>query len=81
MGENLTMYNVVKTDKKVLLSNGADVTPLLTLADEFEGRAQIIMDDGCYVLCLANRVGTYNTVKHWFPEAAKALHGLISKAD
>ena len=73
------MYSVVKTDKKVLMSNGSDVEPLCTLADESDGRAQIIMDDGCYVLCLATRVGTYNKSYYWFPEAVKALHELTAK--
>lgn len=72
------MYTVVKTDSKVLMTNGTDAKPLLTLADEHGGRAQIIEDDHCYVLCIANRVGTYNKSYYWFPEAAKALMTLIN---
>ena len=73
------VYTVVKTDKKILLSSGSNGQPIITLESEYEDRAQIIVDDNCYVLCVANRVGTYNTVKRWFPEAITALHEYLLK--
>ena len=44
------MYKVIETDKEVKW-NGI-VNPLLTLADENGGRAQIVRDDHCLVLLL-----------------------------
>ena len=41
------MYKVVETDKQILWNSVC--TPLLTLADEYGGRAQIVEDDHCCV--------------------------------
>ena len=65
-----------KTDKKVQLANSEWVKPVATLADKYGGRAQVIVDDGCYVLCLKREDGRYATVKHWFREAVSALQQL-----
>jgi len=68
------MYTVVsKPDKKILSTTGLNLKPIITLEDKFDGRLQICLDDGGYVLYTANRVGTYNKAYHWFPEVIKAL--------
>jgi hypothetical protein len=46
------MYKQVETDAEATLHNGAKLEPVATLADEYGGRCQITLDDGCYVLCL-----------------------------
>lgn len=71
------MYKVLKTpDKTVLLPNGNEVTPVVTLTDG-AGRAQIIKDDGCFVLLLKRENNTYHQSPYWFPEASKALVNLL----
>lgn len=71
------MYKVVNSqDKKIILVNGDIVNPTLTLESKFDDRAQIVWYNNEYVLFLANRVGTYNRAKEWFPEAIKALEKL-----
>ena len=46
------MYKQVETDKVATLDNGVKFTPIATLADESGGRAQIHIDDHCYVVSL-----------------------------
>jgi hypothetical protein len=53
------MYKQVETDAEATLKNGAKFEPVATLADEYGGRCQITLDDGCYVLCL-RRDGAYD---------------------
>lgn len=67
------MYREVQTDAVITLANGSNAHPVVTLADEHGGRAQIIVDDHCYVLALRNPGGAYVTVKHWFQEAVHAI--------
>jgi len=76
------MYRVVKTDEKVIWGKKEDVdcvvvSPAITLADEFGGRAQIIVDDQCYVLLLKqHQAENYNHTAWWFKEAVEAIRGL-----
>jgi hypothetical protein len=77
------MYKVVQTDKEVKW-NGI-VHPLLTLADEYGGRAQIVRDDHCLVLLLKTNpdipnvpsegspVRAYKPTYWWFKEAVDAM--------
>lgn len=44
-------YRLTVTDNEVRW-NDAYVKPLVTLADKHGGRAQIVLDDHCYVLLL-----------------------------
>ena len=69
------MYKIVETDKREQVSWGEVgnfVTSLLTLADEYGGRAQIINDDHCYVL-LGKKGDIYKTSSWWFKEAVQGL--------
>ena len=74
------MYKVVETDKEVYWNSPH--APLLTLADEYGGRAQIIEDDHCLVLLIKGGVdeeGTgygYNPSYWWFSEAVEAIRGI-----
>lgn len=69
------MYTVVKkTDKKVLSVSGQNLRPEITFEDEYDGRMQICYDDGCYVLWIANRVGTYKAATHWPTEIIDAVY-------
>jgi hypothetical protein len=43
------VYKQVETDKEI---NGGSHTPVATLADEYGGRVNIVVDDHCYVLML-----------------------------
>jgi hypothetical protein len=76
------MYKVVETDKEVTWNSR--VTPLLTLADEYGGRAQIIIDDHCLVLLLKQGVDSENTsygykpTCWWFKEAVNAIFTNLS---
>jgi len=71
------MYKQVETDKDATLYNGVKFTPVATLADESGGRAQIHIDDHCYVLTLQRDQGYVNTP--WiFPEAFEVLKTLPS---
>ena len=68
-----------KTDETIQLTNDEWVRPVATLADKYGGRAQIIVDDDCYVLCLRQGSGRYAMVKHWFREAVTVLQQLPSE--
>jgi len=68
-----------KTDETIQLTNDEWVRPVATLADKYGGRAQIIVDDDCYVLCLKQESGRYAMVKHWFREAVTVLQQLPSE--
>ena len=66
-------------DAPVNLDNGIEVTPVMTLRDEWGGVSHIIRDDGCYVLI--NRVdqlsNIYRMSCHWYNEAVDALIGFV----
>ena len=69
-------YEVVETDREVTRVNGAVDKPLMTLADEYGGRAQIVRDDNCYMVLLKRDDGYKHTA--WiFDEAARAISDLV----
>ncbi len=69
-------------DLEITLEGGSLVHPICTLADEHGGRAQIVEDDHCLVLCLCQRgtAGTglerYRPTAWWFKEAVEAVRRL-----
>ena len=63
------MYKVVETDKEITWNS--TINPLLTLADEYGGRAQIVRDDHCLVLLLKGE--GYKPTYWWFDEAVSAI--------
>lgn len=65
------MYQIVKTDSAEEVHGHR--TPVLTLADEYGGRCQIVVDDKCYMLLLKREDGSYFSTDHIFPEAFAAL--------
>lgn len=65
-----------ETDKEIILDNGTKAKPIVTLADEYGGKAQIIVDDHCYVLCLKQKAGKYKYTPYWFKEAVAAISTL-----
>ena len=71
-----TMYKKVETDKKAVLNNGAEFTPVATLGSESGGRCQISIDDHCYKLTLKQKDGTYKPTPYIFPEAFLVLREL-----
>ena len=76
------MYHVQpKPTKAILLDNGSDAIPLITLTDAAGGVAHICQDDGCFVLYL-KKPGSmrHKLVSHWFPEATKALSDYLGSA-
>jgi len=70
------MYKKVETDKKAVLDNGVEFTPVATLADEYGGRCQISIDDHCYILSLKQQNGVYKTTPYIFNEAFLVLKQL-----
>jgi len=72
----LETYKRVDTDKKIILGNGVEASPVATLADEYGGRAQIIVDDNCYMLHLIQDDRTYKYTAWIFPEAHEVLKDL-----
>ena len=69
------MYVKIATDSEVLLKNGSVANPVATLADQYGGRCQIIIDDHCYVLLLKRDNG-YVATSWIFPEAFEVLKTL-----
>lgn len=51
------MYKQVETEKVCYTTNVTEFHPIATLADEFGGKCQIAIDDGCYVIY--NKVGEF----------------------
>ena len=71
------MYKVQEQpDEKAKMENGKEVTPLLTLKDEYGGVAHIIEDDHCYVLVNGGITRNFKMTHHWYPEAIDALKTL-----
>ena len=68
------MYRIVETDGQVRWNSL--VQPLLTLADEYGGRAQIVKDDHCLVLLLKQSDDRYKPTRWWFREAVEAIKTL-----
>lgn len=73
MDEEDKMYRQVETDKTARLDNGVPFTPVATLADEYGGRCQILVDDHCYVLSLKQEGGMYKMTPYIFREAFDVL--------
>jgi hypothetical protein len=71
------MYRQVETDIIATLEGGTTFTPVATLTDESGGKAQIHIDDHCYVLTLRRDMG-YIYSPHIFPEAFEVLKLLPS---
>lgn len=70
------MYQVVDLDPEFPIGGGTQV-PAVTLGDEYGGRAQIAVDDTCWVLYLLdNTTGKYKKTAHIFPEAHEAMKSL-----
>jgi len=72
----LEKYKKVETDKSYTTQSGSVNKPIATLADEYGGRAQIGVDDDCFVLYLLQEDGTYKRTAWIFPEAHKVLKDL-----
>lgn len=72
----LETYKRVKTDESYATVGGSVNTPVATLADEYGGRAQIGIDDHCYVLYLIQEDGSYKRTAWIFSEAHEVLKDL-----
>jgi len=72
----LETYKRVETDESYSTGSDSINTPVATLADEYGGRAQIGIDDGCYVLYLLQEDGSYKHTSWIFPEAHEVLKDL-----
>ena len=64
------MYKVVEIDKNRVY--GVNSKILVSLEDEYGGKALIVEDDHCLVLKLDIGEG-YKTATHWFREAVEAI--------
>lgn len=85
------MYKIVETDKEISwcelgnINGDRTIYPIVTLADEYGGRCQIVVDDHCYKLMLiqkpTDKITTewYKTTPYIFREAFEALKTLDSK--
>ena len=74
------LWKKVDTDAVIAMQHGSSVVPVATLADNYGGRAQIIWDDGCYVICLVREGNVYVRSPFIFPEAFDILQTLPSPA-
>ena len=70
------MYKQIETTPVITLPNGAQSKPVATLADEFGGVCQIVIDDHCDTVKLKNKNGQYENTTHIFPEAFEVLKTL-----
>lgn len=58
------MYKKVECDNAFVAHNGSTMISVLTMEDEHGGRAQVSIDDGCYVVYL-NASGKGYTPTAW----------------
>ena len=72
----LETYKRVETDESFTTGSDSVNTPVATLADEYGGRAQIGIDDHCYVLYLIQENGSYKRTAWIFSEAHEVLKDL-----
>ncbi len=72
----LETYKRVETDESYTTVDGSISTPVATLMDEYGGRAQIGVDDRCYVLYLLQENGRYKRTAWIFSEAHEVLKDL-----
>jgi len=49
------MYQQVETDKEIVWDSESGIQPVATLADEYGGRMQIVVDDHCFVLLIKHK--------------------------
>ena len=68
------MWKVVETDRNAYWGNGDRIHSVATLSDRYK-RAQIAIDEHCYVLLL-KECGSYNPTSWWFEEAVIAMQQL-----
>lgn len=52
------------TDSEIELRDGRRMTPLVTFADGYDGRAQLVLDDGCYAVALKREGNIYHFATH-----------------
>ena len=72
----LETYKRVETDESFATESGSVEIPVATLTSESGGRAQIGIDDSCYVLYLLQEDGSYKRTAWVFSEAHEALKDL-----
>jgi len=73
------MYRVQdQPDSTAVLDNGVDLSPLVTLRDDFGGVAHIIEEDHCYVLTIngGRTDGRVQRTAWWFREAWESARQL-----
>lgn len=76
------MYKPTESPRLITLDNGAEAEPVAYLEDEYGGRAAIIEDDHCYVLCLAGNglskaeSGGFKPTTHIFAEVLEVMREL-----
>lgn len=70
------MYQQIETESAIIMESNSIVTPVASLRDECGGICHIIVDDGCYVLCIENEDGFCKPTSHIFKEAFKILRTL-----
>ena len=75
------MYQQVETDKEIVWNSS--IQPVATLADEYGGRMQIVVDDHCFVLLIKHKDFSEEEPKEyycpsswWNKEAAEVLKTL-----
>jgi hypothetical protein len=76
--ERKIMYKLQETpDETIRWESGGESSPIATLADQYGGRAQICIDDHCYVLLLQHgKTHKYKVTSWWFREAVEVLQNL-----
>jgi len=71
------MYKIVKTDKSFpakVSHNLAIHRPIMTLADEYGGRCQLVVDDHCLNIYLKNKKDEYDYCRWIFEEVIDAIY-------
>ncbi len=69
------MYKKVECDNAFVVHNGATMFSVLTMEDEYGGRVQVSIDDGCYVAYLKTSGAGYKPTSWIFDE----LHAEMKK--
>jgi len=79
----IIMYQQVETDKEIVWDSEGGIQPVATLADEYGGRLQIVVDDHCFVLLINHKDFSEEEPKEyycpsswWNKEAVKVLKTL-----
>ena len=73
------MYKMLRRGETFHLNKDKSISlnSVATLADEYGGRCQVVVDDHCYVLYLKHG-NIYKMMTHIFPEAYECLKQLPS---